>query len=157
MKATNLFFGFIMMVLLTAVSSDVLAQAQKRTAANSLAVQQPIFSEYRGIRLGMPAAEVRATLGEPSLKGDDQDYYVVSKNETVQIVYDAQYRTKVISIDYIGGEGAPDPKTVVGGELETSPLGLFKVVRSKELGLWVSYNRTAGPLVVVTITIQKIL
>jgi hypothetical protein len=151
MKSANLFLAFILTVFLTAVSVNTVVQAQRKTA-----VQQPTFTEYKGIRLSMPAAEVRTTLGEPSLKRDDQDYYVISKSEAVQIAYDAQYRTRVISIDYIGGVGAPDPKAVVGGELEASPLGMFRAVRYEELGLRVSYNRTAGPVVMVTITIQKL-
>jgi hypothetical protein len=28
--------------------------------------------------------------------------------------------------------------------------------RYESLGFWVSYNRTAGPVIIVTITIQKI-
>jgi hypothetical protein len=87
------------------------------------------------------------------MKGDDQDYYVISESEAAQVVYDAQLRTRAISVDYMGGVGAPDPKAVVGGEPEVSPRGQYKVVRYDTF--WVSYNRTAGPVPIVTITIQK--
>jgi hypothetical protein len=149
--------ALIFTVLVAGVAS-VSGQAPKRTAGNSQEVQQPIYNEYRGVHLGMTAAEVRATLGAPAVKGDDQDYFVMSESEAVQIVYDAQLKTRAISIDYMGGVGAPDPKTVVGGELEISPsgTGMYRVVRYENLGYWVSYNRGAGPVALVTITIQKI-
>ena len=135
-----------------------LVHAQKAQSQNAgtTALQQPIYNEYRGIRLGMTATEVRAKFGEPNLKGDDQDFYVFSETETTQFVYDAQHKIKAISVDYMGGIGAPDPKTVVGGDLQVSPAGLYKMVRYDNLGYWVSFNRTTNPVVVVTITIQRI-
>jgi hypothetical protein len=155
MKVLSLFWALILTVLFAGVISAV-GQSPRRTVSDSGDVQQPIFSEYKGIRLGMTAAEVRATLGEPTIKGDDQDYYVTAENEAVQVVYDAQLKTRAISIDYMGGVGAPEPKTIVGGELAVSPGGFYRSVRYDNLGFWVSYNRTAGPVVMVSITIQKI-
>jgi outer membrane protein assembly factor BamE (lipoprotein component of BamABCDE complex) len=155
MKVLNLFLALILTFLFAGVTS-VSAQSPKRTAGDSGEGQQPIFSEYKGIRLGMTAVEVRATLGEPTIKSDDQDYYVLSESEAVQVVYDAQLKTRAISIDYMGGVGAPDPKTIVGGEQAASPGGFYRVMRYDNLGFWVSYNRTAGPVVMVSITIQKI-
>jgi outer membrane protein assembly factor BamE (lipoprotein component of BamABCDE complex) len=164
MKSTkgNLFAGLIMVLAFAlmslSLSAQTVARAQKtRPAVNvgAAVVQQPIYSEYKGVRLGMAAEEVRAKFGEPALKGDDQDYYVVSQSESAQVVYDAAHMVKAISVDYTGGVGAPDPKTVVGGELETSPGGQYRMVRYQSLGFWVSYNRTVGPVVVVTITLQQ--
>src|SRR6266508_3752762 len=58
-------------------------QAQKACAATATTpiAQQPLFSEYKGIRLGMTAEQVRTQLGTPTIKGDDQDYYVISATE----------------------------------------------------------------------------
>ena len=132
-------------------------KAQKAPSQNATTTtQQPIYSEHRGIRLGMTATEVRAKLGEPTLKGDDGDFYMISETETTQVAYDAQHKTRAISVDYMGGVGAPDPKTVVGGDLQVSSAGLYKMVRYDNLGYWVSFNRTTGPVVVVTITMQRI-
>jgi len=155
MRLTNLFVGLIMTIVFAPLGSEAVAQKRSTIPTGAAAVQQPIYNEYRGVRIGMPAEEVRAKLGEPASKADDQDYYIISESEAAQIVYDAQLRTKAISVDYMGGVGAPDPKTVVGGELEVSERGLYKLVRYENLGYWVSYNRTAGPVVIVTITIQK--
>ena len=136
------------------------ASAQKaRPATTAAAVgQQPLYSDYRGVRLGMTPQEVRAKLGDPVLKDEELDYFVFADNVTAQIAYDATHKAKAISIDYPGGVGAPDYKAVIGNELDTRPDGsMFKMVRYESLGFWVSYNRTAGPTVIVSITIQRIL
>ena len=160
----NSFTGLIMVFVCAFIGlswgADVNGQAQKsRAAVSSIpANQQPLFTEYKGVRLGMTAEEARAKLGEPAIKANDQDYYVFSDKEAVQIVYDAGLRVTAISIDYVGGVGAPDPKLVVGTNLETIQNGsLYKIVHYESRGFWVSYNRTPGPVVMVTITIQKIL
>ena len=45
----------------------------------------------------------------------------------------------------------------MGAELDTRPDGsVYKIIRYESLGFWVSYNRTAGPNFIVTVTIQKI-
>lgn len=157
---TNFFAGLIVPIVFAVLGmgwSAEVVEAQKALSQNATTTtQQPIYSEYRGIRLGMTATEVRAKFGEPNLKGDDQDFYVFSETETTQFVYDAQHKIKAISVDYMGGIGAPDPKTVVGGDLQVSPAGLYKMVRYDNLGYWVSFNRTTNSVVVVTITIQRI-
>ncbi|MCM3869549.1 MAG: hypothetical protein ND895_02465, partial [Pyrinomonadaceae bacterium] len=63
-----------------------------------------------------------------------------------------------ITVDYLGDKsGAPDPKAIVGDSIPMNPDGsMYKVVRYEQLGFWVSYNRTAGDLGIITVTIQKI-
>lgn len=133
--------------------------AQKSRAALASAppaIQQPLFNEYKGVRLGMTANEVRTKLGEPAVKDTQVDYYVFSETEAAQIVYDAESKVKVISADYTNGTGAPPPAAVVGGELETQPNGsLYKIVHYEGQRFWVSYSRTTGAAIIVTITIQK--
>ena len=136
------------------LNANVQAQKSKAVINHGAAMQQPLYAEYKGVRLGLSAEEVRAKLGTPAIKDSDQDYYVFSENETAQIVYDASQKVVTISVDYLGGIGAPDYKAVVGGELERTADGsLYRMVRYE--ALWVSYNRTAGPVVTVTLTIQK--
>lgn len=140
------------------LSGSANAQALKGRAAfaRETATQQPLYSEYKGVRLGMTAQETRAKLGTPAIKSNDQDYYVFSDNETAQIGYGADHKVVSISVDYLRGIGAPDYKTVVPGELGITPSGsLYRMVRYESLGFWVSYNRTNGPMPMVTITIQK--
>jgi outer membrane protein assembly factor BamE (lipoprotein component of BamABCDE complex) len=154
----NFFLAPVAAVIILFCAAGAMAQAQKaRTGeGNVTPPQQPLYTEYKGVHLGMTAQEARAKLGNPNLKSDDQDYYVFSENESAQLVYDAAHKIVTISIDFVNGVGAPDPKAIVGGELEKEANGsLYKLVRDQGRGLWVSYNRTAGPMSVVTITIQK--
>ena len=135
------------------------ANAQKSRATNNDAslAQQPLYTDYKGVRLGMTPQEVRTKLGDPVLKDVEMDYFVFSETMTAQVVYDKMQKVKAISVDYVGGTGAPESRAVVGTELETRPDGsAYKVIRYESLGFWVSYNRTAGPVITVTITIQKI-
>lgn len=134
------------------------AQKSRATNASPAVTQQPLYTEYKGVRLGMTPQEVRAKLGDPVLKDGELDYFVFSENVTAQVFYDkTTLKVKTISVDYAGGVGAPDYHSVVGTELDTRPDGsTYKIIRYEGAGFWVSYNRTAGPISIVTITIQKI-
>jgi len=128
----------------------------KMVKAHTEEVQQPLYREYRGVRLGMTAEETRAKLGTPVLKSDEQDFYVFSENETAQIAYNAAHKVVTISTDYTGGIGAPDYITVVGAGLQERADGSgYKSVQYEGEALWVSYNKSAGAVPVVTITLQR--
>ena len=153
-ELTYLLIGALLLLLMGTIAkgqSETLATKISKTPAQ---IQQPLYREYRGVRLGMTAAEARAKLGEPAMKSDEQDFYVVSANETAQIAYRAQ-RVVMISTDYTDGVGAPDYRSVVGeGLLPQRPDGsLFKMVLHDSERFWVSYNKSASGVVVVTITI----
>jgi hypothetical protein len=119
--------------------------------------QRPSYREYRGVKLGMTAVEARAKLGEPVFKSDEQDVYVFSNTETTQVAYDATKKVVTISTDYTNGVGAPDYVAVVGEGLLTRPDGsLFRAVEFRSEGVWISYNKSASVVPVVTITIQAL-
>ncbi len=125
------------------------------TARPQPQAQQPLYREYRGVRLGMTATEVRAKLGEPALKSDEQDFYLISANETSQIAYNAAHKVVTISADYAGGVGAPDYRAAVGeGMLLTRPDGsVFKMAMYDAERFWVTYNKSAATVPTITITI----
>lgn len=154
-ELTYFFMAVILLLLLGA-----LAKGQVRTPANSAQshAQPARYREYRGVRLGMTATEVRAKLGEPILKSDEQDYFVMSSNETTQIGYDAAKKVSTISTDYSGGVGAPDYRSVVGEILLIQrPDGSnFAMVMYESEHFWVTYNKSASAVPVVTVTIGVI-
>lgn len=116
--------------------------------------QSTTYREYRGIRLGMTATEARAKLGTPVMQSDDQDYYVISPNETAQLMYNTAQKVIMISTDYTNGVGAPDYRSVVGERILEKPDGsLFSMVRNDSERFWVSYNKSTSVVPVVTITI----
>lgn len=138
--------GVILLLILAIVANGQTGNSQ---------AQQPLYREYRGVRLGMTAEEARAKLGVPAMKSDEQDFYVFSANETAQLVY-AEQKVVTISTDYTSGIGAPDYKRVVGEGLLQRPDGsLFRMVLYDSEHFWVSYNKSASEIPVVTITIGK--
>jgi hypothetical protein len=156
-SATELIIFLIGALLLFALAA-ILANGQRvapATTRTQSQPQQPLYKEYRGVRLGMSATEVRAKLGEPASKSDEQDFYVFSANETTQIAYNAAQKAVVISTDYTGGVSAPDYRSVVGeGPLEPRPDGsMFKMVMYDSERFWVSYYKSSATVPAVTITI----
>jgi hypothetical protein len=140
---TFFLIGAPLLLLLAVFASSVYGQSTK-----------PLYSEYRGVHIGMTATEARAKLGEPTMKSDDQDFYVFSTSETAQIVYDTAQKVVTISTDYMGGVGAPDYKAIVGEGLVEKPDGsLFRMVRFPSEHFWVTYNKSATVVPTVTITI----
>jgi outer membrane protein assembly factor BamE (lipoprotein component of BamABCDE complex) len=157
-SVTELLFyliGALLLLLLGSIVANGQSQAPRARAAKAHEqVQQPLYKEYRSVRLGMTAAEVRAKLGEPALKSDEQDFYVFSEKETAQVAYDAAQKVVTISIDYAGGVGAPDYKSVVGEGLQQRPDGsVFRMVTYDSERFWVSYNKSGATVPTVTITI----
>mgnify|MGYP003701056569 CR=1 FL=1 len=133
----------------------IIAHAQ--SGAGEKKADKPLYSEYKGVRLGMEATEVRKKLGDPADKGDVQDFFVFSDNESAQVFY-TKGKVMALSVNYVGDKsGAPLPKIVLGTDIEAKPDGaMHKMVRYPEAGYWVSYNRTGGGDPMTTVTMQKI-
>jgi hypothetical protein len=148
----------LFVVLATAQSNGQTPRKHVGNALNEPASSQhPFYTDYKGVRIGMTAAEVRTKLGQSGMRVDDQEFYVFSDRETAQFVYDSANTVIGISVDYLGGVGAPDYRSVVGPDINMKPDGsMYKLIRYEQLGFWVSYNRTGNNSVsMVTITIQK--
>src|ERR1041384_1466564 len=155
----------IVLILAVSISnaqttSSATSQEQVATVVSSSAskapANAPVYSDYRGVSIGMTADEVRSKLNGIK-KGNGQDFLISSEFESAQIYYDDKKQVSAISIDYIGDiTKAPTPETVLGAALEAKADGsMYKLNRYPEAGYWVSYNRTAGDKPIVTITIQK--
>ncbi|MBD0370993.1 MAG: hypothetical protein ICV60_09175 [Pyrinomonadaceae bacterium] len=131
-----------------------IAMAQKSTGKDD----EPCFSEYRGVQIGMKIDDARLKLGKPKEMADELDIYSFSDKESAQIYYDKNtQKITAISVDYLGAIGAPECKKVTGTEADAKADGSkFKLVRYPKAGYWVSYNRTAGATPIVTVTMQKI-
>ena len=120
--------------------------------------ESALFHDYRGVQLGMTADEVRKKLGDPKDKGDEQDFFVFSENETAQIVYDTAHKVVTISADFLtAAASVPTAKEVFGSDLEVKADGsMYKMLRFPKAGYWLSYNRTSGASPLTTVTLQKI-
>lgn len=120
--------------------------------------ESPRFAEFKGVRIGMAAEEVRKKLGSPRDKSDEQDFYMFNDNEAVQIFYDKAKTVSAVSIDFMSGASdIPAARDIVGAEPDTKADGSsYKMVRYPKAGYWVSYSKTAGSSPTITITMQKI-
>lgn len=120
----------------------------------------PKFTEYnyKGIRIGMSATEVREKLDHLKEKGKTQDFFVYSDTESMQVFYDAKGKAVAISIHYIGdNSNAPTPEAVLGHAVTPKANGsVYELVRYPKAGYWIAYNRTVGSDPVITVTMQKI-
>ena len=149
---------FLIVPAILIACSIVTAQevAVNSKASSAAAANVPVFADYRGIKIGMTADEVRGKI-EGVKKGDGQDFLTASEHESAQIYYDDKGKVMAISIDYIGdNNGAPTPEKVLGATIEAKPDGsMYQLNRYHDAGYWVSYNRTAGDKPIITITMQK--
>ena len=135
------------------------AMAQKsRQAPAADKEDEPCFSEYRGVQIGMTIDEARTKLGTPKEMVDEMDIYNFNEKESAQVYYNkTTQKITAISVDYVGATDAPDCKKVTGTETTAKADGSkFKMVRYPKQGYWVSYNRTAGASPIITVTMQKI-
>ena len=148
----------VILVALALLAAAGAPRAAAQNASGKKAVDKPLFIEYKGVRIGMGADEVRKKLGEPTDKGDVQDFFQFSEKESCQVYYDKVHKVMALSVNYVGdGSGAPLPKVVLGTEIEAKADGaMYKMIRYPDSGFWVSYNRTGGEDPLVTVTMQKI-
>jgi hypothetical protein len=145
--------GTLTFIVLVPVTSRA-----QRTKTSPAEPETPAFSDFKGVRIGMTAAEARKKLGAPRDKSDEQDFYVFNDTQAVQVFYDKARAVSAISIDFMDGASAiPSAKDVLGTDAEAKADGsVYKMLRYPKAGFWVSYNRTAGSAPTTTITMQKI-
>jgi hypothetical protein len=148
---------FVLVALCVAPAGNAQESVQNRQpeAADVAApAVTPLYKDYKGVRLGMSADEVRQKLGRPTEAGKEQDFFVFSDAERARVYYDAAQKATVIISTFIGKESnAPTPEAVLGAAIEAKPDGtLYKIMQYPEAGYWVAYSRTAGdePLTVIT-------
>ena len=153
--ASLLFMTAALCAFVATASSTAKAQ---RSKAQGDGDSSPLFSEFKGVRLGMSADETRKKLGSPRDKGDEIDIFQFNDNQGAQVYYDKAKTVMAISIDFASGAAdVPSPKDIVGGEPDARADGsAFKMVRYPKAGYWVSYSKTAGASPTITITMQKI-
>jgi len=146
----------LLVVIGIAMATGVVSAQTVRKPAG--AEDDPIFHDYRGIKIGSLADEVRKKLGSPANKSDEQDYFIFNDNERAQVYYDKDTRqVTAISVDFMtGATEVITPQQVFGADIEAKSDGSkSRLVRYPKAGCWVSYSRTAGDKPIITVTIQK--
>jgi hypothetical protein len=149
--------ALLVVISLTICGTSLAQSTRKPTAATP--AEEPVFLDYRGVKIGWLADEVRKKLGNPANKGEEQDFYMFGDKETCQVLYDkATNKVTAISVDFMSGANEViTPEKVFGADIDTKPDGSkYKLVRYPKAGYWVSYSRTAGDTPIVTVTIQAL-
>lgn len=138
-------------------SQDQAQKAQSSTQQPAATnINEPVFTGYRGVSIGMTATEIREKLGNPKLKDKSQDLFRFADNESAQFFYDAQEKVYAISIDFTGN-GAPTAREVLGEDITARADGsMYRMKQYPTAGYWVSYSRTNSTPPHITITMQKI-
>jgi len=144
------------MVLAFLVPADN-ASARKVAPAVNPTPEKSLFSEYRGIKIGMAAADVRTKLGKAKDETDAQDQYIFSDNESALFYYDGSKNVNAIVITFQGDVSkAPGAKDVFGEDVTPNPQGMiFRMEKYPKAGYWISYTRTTGSDAMVNIALQK--
>ena len=148
--------ALIIVLAVVVVSTHAQTKAPGLPGAQAPAPDTPVFTNYKGVTVGMGALGVHQKLGLPTEPGAQQDFYFFSETESAQVYYDPAQKVRAISINYLG-EGAPTVRQVLGVDAQPNMDGsLNKLVHYERAGFWVAYSRTAGPAPLVTVTIQRI-
>src|SRR5215213_1605929 len=152
-------FWLLSRALLLVISFTIAGVAQAQTPKKGAVMapeDDPVFHDYRGVKIGWLADDVRKKLGSPANKGDEQDFYMFGEKETAQVLYD-KGEVSAISVDFMNGaKEIISPQQVFGADVEAKPDGSkYKLVRYPKAGYWVSYSRTAGDTPIITVTIQR--
>ncbi|MGH9821463.1 MAG: hypothetical protein ACRD43_14960, partial [Pyrinomonadaceae bacterium] len=150
--------AFIVVFIFAAAAAFSGRSDPVHAAVTPIPATTPIYSGYKGVKIGMTMEEARKLLGNPKEKSDAQDYFVFSDNESAQVVYDANHNVTIVSVTYMGKSSSrPTPLAVFGQDGETKPDGSISImVRYPKDGISISYNKTAGDDPLVMVTVQKI-
>ena len=118
---------------------------------------EPAFRDYKGVRMGMSADEVAEKLGEAAVKDENEEVFLISDVEMVQVFYDKAGGVSAISVTYSAEHPNPPTALAVLGEDVTADANgrIYKLIRYPELGYWVAYSRTADEAPVVSVTMNK--
>ena len=119
----------------------------------------PFFTNYKEVKIGMKADEVKEKLGKAKVEDKDGFFYIFSDNEQAQIGLDEKKQVRVIVIMYSDKDGnAPKYKDIFGTEPQTAGENdsVYNLVQYPTAGYWVAYSRLGGDKPSVTVTIQKV-
>jgi hypothetical protein len=124
----------------------------------SAAAAEPLYTEFRGIKIGTSRDEARKKLGNPEEKDKAQDFFALSDRQRARLYYDEKGAVSAIIVTHVGKSAdAPTPKAILGADIEPKQDGsMYQIVYYPKAGYWVAYSRTPGDEPLTMITMQKI-
>lgn len=159
MYRTTLSLALIVSAIVAGFVSSPSTSATRYYEIPTPSPDKSLFSEYRGVKIGMAIADARAKIGNSKEKtqSDSQDQYIFSDNESALLYFDASKNVNAIMITFQGDvTKAPTAKDVFGNDVVPNAEGtIFKMERYPKAGYWISYTRTSGADAMVNIAMQK--
>jgi len=154
--AVPLVLGASTRIQAAAFTSNINTPSGQEKVAGTDPATEPAFKNYKGVRIGMSADEVAEKLGEPAVKDENEEVFLISDVEMVQVLYKAG-GVSAISITYSAEHtNPPTPLAILGEDVNADADGrIYKLIRYPESRYWVAYSRTAGEAPVVSVTINK--
>jgi hypothetical protein len=141
-------------VMLSVVGS-ARVYAQEPTASNTqTAASANVMREYKGVKLGMTRAEVRASMGKAELKEKAKDRFIIKGDDRLTVYYNDD-QVKAIHLYFIDAKNAPAWTDVVGdAQVEQMENGAKRARRDLiEEKFWVSmYQGKDGAFTTITIS-----
>jgi hypothetical protein len=118
---------------------------------------EPLYTEFKGVKIGTSREEARKKLGSPQEKEKDQDFFALSDRQRARVYYDQKGEVSAIIVTHLGKSSeVPTPKAILGADVESKQDGsMYQIVYYPKAGYWVAYSRTAGDEPLTMITMQK--
>ncbi len=139
--------------------NEMTTQTEMQKTETPKAVMMPVLQNYKEVKIGMTADDVRDKLGKAKIDNKDGFFYQIDDDELAQIRLDKDKKVRLIAITYMSdNKNAPKFEDVFGTDVKAEPNAdgkIYKLVRYPEAGYWVAYSRTAGDKPTVTVTMQK--
>ena len=133
------------------------AQATRPQAGVAAPADEPLYTEFKGVRLGASQDEARKRLGTPQEKDKTQDFFLLSDRQRARVYYDDKGAVSAIIVTYVGkSPEVPTPESILGSGVESKQDGsMYKLVNYPKAGYWVAYSRTPGDEPLTIITMQR--
>jgi hypothetical protein len=160
MKKANLTCAALALLLaaVSAAAQQPAPETAPPAAPTSVTTAPPagakVMRDYRGVKLGMKAEEVRAAMGKAELSQPDKDRFIIKGDDRLTVYYDGG-AVKAIQLYIVDPKNAPAWADVVGdAEIIEMESGAKRARRDvPEEGFWVSmYQSKDGAMTTVTIS-----
>lgn len=119
---------------------------------------EPLYTEFKGVKIGTSRDEARKKLGTPQEKDKGQDFFAISDRQRARLYYDEKGAVSAVIVTHVGkSSDIPTPKAILGADIEPKQDGsMYQIVYYPKAGYWVAYSRTPGDEPLTMITMQKI-
>ena len=118
---------------------------------------EPIYTDFKGVKIGTSRDDARKKLGSPQEKEKGQDFFALSDRQRARLYYDENGAVSAIIVTHVGKSAdIPTPKAILGADVEPKQDGsMYQIVYYPKAGYWVAYSRTTGDEPLTMITMQK--